>query len=138
MNRKILALALMMTVSGMAQAGEAIPVKPGLWEIKGTTTNPFTGSKSFSRTQCMTEDGFGPETMMKDVPEEACKVTSTVSGNTIDYDMDCQVQGQQMTGSGSITIDADTAQGQMTMRSTISGQTFEIKSSSSGKRIGDC
>jgi hypothetical protein len=76
--------------------------------------------------------------MMKDMPQEACDVTSAVSGNTLSYEMNCTLQGQQMTGSGSFTVNGDTAEGQMTMRSTVSGQTIEITSVSSGKRIGDC
>ena len=138
MNKFLSVLVSLFVIASIVQAADTLPIKPGLWEIKGTTTNPFSGSKSFSSEECMKEDSIGPGTMMKGMPENACEVNSNVSGNTITYDMHCSMQGQQMTGNGSFTVNGDTAQGEMTMRSSVSGQTFEMTSVSSGKRIGDC
>ena len=138
MKKIVTCIVSILALVNLTQAADTIPITPGLWEIKGTTTNPFSGSKTFSSQECMTENGIGPETMMKDMPSDACEVNTSVSGNTITYDMSCSMQGQQMTGNGSFTVNGDTAEGEMTMRSSISGQTFEITSISTGKRIGDC
>ena len=138
MSKIVTALVSLFTLITLVQAAETLPITPGLWEIKGTSTDPFSGSKSFTTRECMTEDGIGPDMMMKDMPKDACDVNSSVSGNTISYEINCSMQGQQMTGGGSFTINGDTAEGEMTLRSSISGQEFEISTVSSGKRVGDC
>jgi len=138
MNKIVSGLMSVFAIVTLAQAADTVPITPGLWEINSTSTNPFSGSKSYSGQECMTENVFDVSRMMKDMPEDACDVNTSVSGNTISYDMDCSMQGQQMTGNGTFTVNGDTAKGEMTMKSSISGQTFEMIMVSDAKRIGDC
>ena len=138
MNKIISATVSVFVIISIAHAADSVPITPGLWEIKGTTTNPFSGSKSYTNQECMTEDAFDPSRMMEDMPKDACELNSSVSGNTISYDMNCSMQGQQMTGNGTFTVNGDTAKGEMIMKSSISGQTFEMTMESNAKRIGDC
>ena len=138
MNKYVTGLISFLALISWTHAAETLPITPGLWEIKTTTTTPFSGSKDYSSRECMAEDSLSPNSMMKDMPADACEVDSSVSGNTITYNMNCAMQGQQMTGIGTFTVNGDTAKGEMTMSSSISGQKIEVTTTSTGKRIGDC
>jgi len=138
MNKIASGLCIVFAAVSLAHAADSVPITPGLWEINTTSTNPFSGSKSRTGQECMTEDVFEPSKMMADIPADACDVNTHVSGNTISYDMNCSMQGQQMTGNGTFTVNGDTAKGEMTMKSSISGQTFEMNMVSDASRIGDC
>ena len=138
MNRIVSVLISVFAFAMFVQAADSVPITPGLWEIKSTSSNPFSGPKSHTSRECMTEDTFDPRNMMEDMPKNACNVKTSFSGNVITYYMNCSVNGQQMTSNGTFTVNGDTAKGEMTMKSSISDQSFEMKMTSDAKRIGDC
>ena len=117
---------------------EKLPIKPGMWEVTTTTTNPMTGPRTYTKTECMTEFDYDPEEMMKGLPADACTANSAVLGNTLEYDMACNMGGGEFSGNGSFTVDGDTVNGEMKMNGSFSGQTMEMSMVSEGKRVGDC
>ena len=138
MNKIAIISLGMITIINTSQAADSLPITPGLWETTSTMDNPFLGSRTYTNQECMKEMKFDPKEMMEGMPADACEVNTKVSGNTMTYDMNCDMQGGQMTGNGSFTVNGDTVQGQMVMKSQISGQTIEMTMESNGKRIGDC
>lgn len=132
------ALISLFSVVTLVHAADSVPITPGLWEINSTSTNPFSGSKSHTKRECITETALDPVKMMADMPQDDCQTSTNVTGNTITYQMNCTISGQQMSGNGRFTVDGDSAKGEMTMESLISGQAFKMKTVSSGKRIGEC
>jgi len=138
MNKVAIIILGFSVMANSIQAAETLPIKPGLWEMTATTTNPFLGSRTHTSQECMKEFNFDPKEMMEGMPKDACEVNTNVSGNTMTYDMSCDMQGNQMTGNGTFTVDGDTAKGQMTMQSQVSGQNIEMTMVSEGKRVGDC
>ena len=138
MNKLTVAAISIFVSMTFVQAAETLPLTPGLWEIQGTTTNPFSGSRTYKSQECMSQLEFDPKEMMEGMPEDACEINTEVTGNTITYNMDCDMQGNQMIGNGSFTVNGDTANGEMTMQSSFSGQTVEMTMVSEAKRIGDC
>ncbi len=138
MNRIAIIFFAIMAVSKATQAAETLPITPGLWEVTATTTNPFLGTRTHTNQECMEDFKFDPKEMMEGMPKDACEVNTKVLGNTMTYDMSCDMQGNKMTGNGSFTVNGDTAKGEMVMKSQISGQNIEMTMVSEGKRIGDC
>jgi len=117
---------------------DTLPIKPGMWEVTTTTTNPLTGPRTYTKNECMTEFEYDPQEMMKGMPADACTVNSGVNGNTLNFDMDCDMAGGTFSGDGRFTVDGDTVDGQMQMQGSFSGQTMEMSMVSQGTRIGDC
>ena len=121
-------------------AADSLPIKPGLWEVTGTTSSPLFGSRTHTNQECMKEFKFDPKEMMEGMPKDACQVNTNLSGNTMTYDMSCDLGGEKMTGSGKFTVsdDGNTGKGEMVMKSQVQGQNIEMTMMSEGKRIGDC
>ncbi len=140
MNRMVTALLGVCMVMNLTHAADTLPITPGLWEITGTTTNPFLGSRTYTNQECMTEFKFDPKEMMEGMPKDACSVNTNLSGKTMSYDMQCNIDGGTMTGNGSFTVsgDGNSATGKMVMNGSFGGESMEMTVTSEGKRIGDC
>jgi len=116
---------------------DALKLKPGLWETTFEMTNPFTGTQSQTRTECLEENEFDPESMMG--PNDNCKVTqSKLKGNTLTFTMACNMDGGSGTMTGEYTTDGKTGSGKMTMTMSFGGQTMEMRSTTTARRLGDC
>lgn len=122
--------------TGLAHA-DSLPITPGLWEITSTRDNPMTGQQQTQTDQeCIVEDRFDPIARMGD---DGCQVTnSDLDGNTLTFDLSCNMQGGQGTMHGVYTIDGDRGEGEMTMQFSFGGQTMSMQNSSVARRIGDC
>lgn len=122
-----------------AFAADSIPVEPGQWQMTTTMTSPMSPQPRVSTaTQCMDKDEFSISDLMpKD--ESECTITeANVSGNTLTWTMQCEMQGGSGTGGGQFTSNGDSGSGEMHMNMQFQGQTFNMTNSWEGHRIGPC
>ena len=116
---------------------DSLPIESGLWSMTSTTTNPFTGTQTDTSQECVKEDEFNPKTFLKDM--EGCELTNNkVSGNQLDFTMQCNIQGMVGTVNGAFISDGDQASGQTVISVNMGGQSMQIQTEFSGNRIGDC
>ncbi len=137
MCRKKVFYILLILFSSLTMAGE-LEINPGLWETTITRTNPMTGKLiTETETECVKEKTFDPAKMMKEV--EGCKaVKNELSGNTLSFEMECNIEGGQSTISGEYSTDGKTGKGDMNITMNMAGMSMEMKMNWSGERIKDC
>ena len=120
-----------------AAQSDALPIHSGLWEITTTMNNPFTGAQTRTQQECVKEDTFDPESLMKDAQD--CRLNqSELKGDTLTFSMNCNMEGMQGSVSGRFQADGDSAEGHMNISFSVSGQTMEMQNEWRGKRLGDC
>lgn len=124
---------------GWAAGGDVVTINPGLWESTTTIENSFMGSMPpHTTTECVREREYDIQKLLSD--QGACTLTDTsVNGPTLSWTMSCKSEGgPSATGSGQITSHGDQVEGHMTMEMAMPGQTMQMKTSWTGRRIGDC
>jgi hypothetical protein len=140
----IAALAIM-TAAAFAQGAR----RDGKWEVTTTMEMPGMpagrGMPAMTTTQCITkEQAADPQKMYaQQAPQRGnqqndCKVTDVkTSGSTTTWAMKCTTP-QEMSGTGEVTYSENAYTSSMKMTMTRGGQTMEMTTKSTGKRVGDC
>jgi hypothetical protein len=138
---KFRATAVFLTVLSMGFAGASnaasLMIKPGMWETTMTTTSAMTGTTTRSISECRVEEEFDPTAMLEDA--KGCElVDNQLSGNTLTYTMNCDVDGGQGIMRGMYEINGDEGHGRMDMEFSFGGQSMVIENSFTARRLGDC
>lgn len=120
-------------------AADSIPVEPGMWETTMTMTSPmFPQPRVETTTECVDTSEFSINDLMPADESDCTIVESNVDGNTLSWKMQCQMQGGSGEGSGTFKSNGDNGTGEMYMKMTVQGQSFEMQNSWEGKRTGPC
>lgn len=138
MTTRSLMLVLIAFATTSTALAQGLPINPGLWETTVTRTDPMTGQPTTdSRQECVKSNEFDPRSLMQDV--EGCEVTDqSISGDTLTFTMACNHDGGTGTMQGQFQTDGETGTGQMSMSFSFGGQTMNMESNSTSKRLGDC
>lgn len=135
LKKLIAAFIILLALTSISFAGSVVNFKPGKWEI--TSKMEMPGGMNMppnTITQCMTKDDIVPQNTQ---PGQECVVTETKTfGNTVTWTMECKGQQGDMKGTGKMTYNGDTFEGEMVM--IMSMGNMKITSKMSGRRIGDC
>lgn len=138
-HRLVITCLIPLLFSTHVLANDAITINPGMWEITTRMTSPMSPSPRTQTSQeCITENLIRPSDL---APQESgeCQITQTkVSGNSLNWTMQCNTPGGKMSGEGQFTSHGNTGSGKMTMNMNIEGQSFSMQMSWEGKRTGDC
>lgn len=115
-----------------------LPINPGLWETTMTRTNFMaTEPVTETTTQCVKETSFDPGSMMKDA--QGCNlVEEELNGDTLNFRMECNIQGTQGTVEGTFQTDGQTGQGNMDMTINLGEMNMSMNMEWVAQRIGDC
>ncbi len=132
---RFLAVTVLLASPVLAEA-QGLPIEPGLWETTITQNNPFLGTKTETKQDCVQETEFDPRKMLEGA--EGCTMEQDISGNTLTFSMQCNNEDAAGSGSGKMTSNGDTGSGEMQMQWTAGGQTMSMEMEWNGKRIGDC
>ena len=140
-NTSTLPAALLLMV--LAVAGTRVTAAPdvrvGMWEttvqsvIEGMPMSP----PPMTHRACVTEQDLVPHT---ESPGQECNILEhSVSGNNVNWRIQCSHEGMTTSGTGRITYAGDRYQGtvEMTMQSAQMGS-MKMKQTMAGRRIGDC
>ena len=125
--------------TSLLSAADSIPVKPGMWETTMTMTSPmFPQPRVETVTECVEKTEFSVDDLMP-ADQSDCTITeSSVDGNTLNWKMQCQMQGGSGEGGGTFISNGDTGTGEMYMNMKMQGQSIEMQNSWKGKHIGPC
>ena len=114
-----------------------IDMNPGNWEITtamDTTGLPFSVPPMVD-SMCLTSYDLIPQSDNGEHGDD-CEITQTsVSGNTVSWDIECLTDEGKMTSSGSITYQGDSFTGKINIQMPEMGV---INQNVSGRRIGSC
>jgi len=136
---KPLVLSLVVAVaSPTAMAGDVVKVRPGLWESTITMESSIIpGMPPQTTRECIRESTYDIRKLMDGQGD--CTITGTSSeGSTLRWQLACDLDGQSMTGQGQMTSHGDRIEGYMSMKMSFQGQSMDMKTSWTGKRLGDC
>ena len=123
----------------IVSATDSIPVKPGMWEMTTTMTSPmFPQPRTSTATECMDKSEFSITDLMPTDQSECTITESNVSGNTLTWKMQCQMQGGSGEGGGTFESNGNSGSGEMYMNMEVQGQSFNMQNSWQGKHIGPC
>lgn len=135
----ILTTGALVFVSVSALA-EGIPVEPGLWKMTSTVNMPMLPQPRVTTvTECMDKS----EITMDEVGGEGMDPNCTfdmaqVDGNTMQWSVDCPVEGGTSHGEWQATSGGDTVTGEGSLTMSFQGQTMEMTMTWEGQRIGAC
>ncbi len=132
----LISLLVVLTLSVNVQA-DTPEMKPGKWSITTTTTVPMMGPMDHTVTSCFTKEELQPQDMMQQ--DGDCKLKNLkTSGSTVSWEIACNNQGGQFTGSASATTKSESLSGQMKMKMVMNGQTMNMETKWKGKYLGAC
>jgi hypothetical protein len=135
---KPLLIVILLSVSGAVFA-DTLRVNPGLWETKMTRTNPMGGDPVTDTTEsCVDIDTYDPKTVMVNI--EGCKVlNNTVTGNTVDFALQCDAPTGAVNASGKYeATSAEAGAGNMTVKMSMGPVKMDMSMNWTSHRIGDC
>lgn len=135
----LLTCTVLILTFNIVSAADSIPVKPGMWEMTTTMTSPmFPQPRVSTATECMEKSEFSITDLMPSDQSECTITESNVSGNTLTWKMQCQMQGGSGEGGGTFESNGNSGSGDMYMNMEVQGQSFNMQNSWQGKHIGPC
>ena len=130
--------SLLLLVANSANAID-MKVKPGKWEFVSTTTMAMLGApRTHTATQCLSESGVSPQTLMKDMAQGCELLDSETTKSSMSWKVKCQQEGGEMTGNGQVSSTGNTLEGGMNMKMSFNGQAMDMSVEWSGKHLGAC
>lgn len=103
-----------------------------------TRTGPFgAGPVTETTSKCVTETSFDPASMM-DSATGCSLAQNDIDGNTLTFEMACDMQGAQATMSGMYETDGQTGKGGMEVQVDAAGMDMSMEMSWTTRRAGDC
>ena len=88
-------------------------------------------------TACIEKGTYEPADMMEGA--EGCQINdSSVSGNTLSFDMTCSVQGSETSVKGSFFSDGDEGKGNMQMSMKMGEMAMEVSTEWTSRYVGPC
>lgn len=138
MKSKCLAVACALLVLPLSAGAAELKINPGMWETTMTRTNPLTGEPTTeTSTECVKQTSFDPSDMMKDA-KECDLVKDELNGDTLNFRMECNMQGSQATVDGMFQTDGRTGKGNMDMTMSMGEMNMTMNMNWTSKRVGDC
>ncbi|HID81509.1 MAG TPA: DUF3617 family protein [Chromatiales bacterium] len=129
----VVIMALLTGFSASAANADGLKINPGLWETKTITTNNMMGTSSTKSVQeCIRSNEFDP---VEDIQNDVCTTEKSMSGNTMNYEIICNLHGRAIEGNGVVTVEGDTMTDNRLILNGVPGG-VSIKSES--RRIGEC
>jgi hypothetical protein len=115
---------------------DSLPLKPGLWKTTTMTTSPM-GTQTKTSSQCLKDKFFDPRKSLADA--DGCEVTnSKLSGDTLNFTMECRMDVGKATMNGRYTSKGDTGSGTIKINMSFGGQVMSSETQMQAERVGDC
>jgi hypothetical protein len=139
MKRRIALLAVLVIVSSPVLA-EGIPVEPGQWEITTTMTMPMLPApQTMTVEECFKDEIMDMDDMATDDLDPNCVFDlGQVDDTSMQWTIDCPVEGGTMHAEWVATSGGDTVEGEGKMTMSVAGQTMDMQMNWTGKRVGEC
>lgn len=126
-------------LSTAAMAEDSIPVVPGQYKVKSTTTSNLSPEpKTQTEEHCIPIDKFTPSMALPDATCTASNVKK--SSNVLTFDIKCPGNDQRppMSAKSEVVTTKSSLNIKMDIVNTFEDKVYSVNSLSEGKRIGDC
>jgi len=135
----IVSFVILISVSASRAADNSIPVVPGQYSVKTTTSSNLSPElKSVTEEHCIPIDKFTPSMALPDTTCTASNVKK--SSNVLTFDFKCPGNEERppMTSKTEVVTTKSTLKIKMDIVNTFDDKIYSVNSLSEGKRIGDC
>ena len=131
--------ALTFPISQANAATESVPFNAGKWEVISKASMPMMPQPIVNKSvECIHEKTISADHFAKQ-SRGNCKATDVrVNGKNIQWNMNCSVEGNLLTGYGDMQVDDTRIKGKATISMSMQGMTMEMQTSWTGKRLGEC
>ncbi len=135
----VLALLLFAMMESVAAEMEVPDVKEGMWEITSQMEMPGMpmAVPSVISKQCYTKQSMKPENILRN--NHCTMQKMDLRDNSVSWQMRCQQQGMQMTGTGNIDYQHTSFSGNFNMKMSGANQpAMQMNTRLKGRYIGPC
>jgi len=134
------AAVITIITSGTTYANE-LKINPGLWKTKTSTSMPFTDKPMVQENEeCISvgDSVITIDKIKKDTKGECKPLDSSFKGDTLTIVMSCKSDGVESMVNGKVVASGNTNKGEMNFNMKVNGQSYDMKMSWEGQRIGEC
>ena len=135
----IVSFVILISVSASRAADNSIPVVPGQYSVKTTTSSNLSPEpKTQTEEHCIPIDKFTPSMALPDTTCTASNVKK--SSNVLTFDIKCPGNDERppMSSKTEVVTTKSTLNIKMDIVNTFEDKVYSVNSLSEGKRIGDC
>jgi hypothetical protein len=137
MRKNLLAMLALLPLA-TAQA-DTMELKPGLWEVSSTTTMPMSSTPTKRvDSECVKEGKVFDPMEMAEGMDNCQMVENKRTGNTLNFRMNCTMEGNPTTAVGKLFTDGKTSSMDMDFVFKMGGMEMKMTMKSTGVRVGDC
>ena len=121
-------------------ASAALPIQPGLWELRVTTTVARQAAPAESSRECLSQQDIDHPTRTLPKPAADCSISNIESsGNRLTYDMACKQETYLNRGRMELVVGGTHYDGMADMKISAPGKTdTPMTVMVNARRIGDC
>ena len=125
---------------GSAAAFAALPMQPGLWELRVTTTIAKQAAPAETARECLSQQDIDHPTRALPKPAADCSISNlTTNGNRVTYDLSCKQDQVVNRGRTELIVSGTNYDGMADMKLNAPGKVeTPMTAMLNAKRIGDC
>ena len=121
-------------------ASAALPIQPGLWELRVTTTVARQAAPAETSRECLSQQDIDHPTRTLPKPAADCSISNIeTNGNRVTYDLSCKQDQVVSRGRTELVMGSASYDGMADMKLSAPGRVeTPMTSMLNARRIGDC
>lgn len=130
--KKVFYTLILLAILSISAYSKQLDIKEGNWSWSVSMEMMGMVMPATTYNDCITKEDLVPQEKQQ---AEGCKVIkNSISGNTVNWKVECQGENGKSTSTGKITYTNTTAKGEI----VVNAQGMNMKSKMNGKYIGSC
>ena len=125
---------------GPSVASAALPMQPGMWELRVTTTVAKRAAPAETSRECLSQQDIDHPTRTLPKPAADCSISNIeANGNRVTYDLSCKQDQVVSRGRTELVMGSASYDGMADMKLSAPGRVeTPMTSMLNARRIGDC
>jgi hypothetical protein len=125
---------------GPAAAFAALPMQPGLWELRVTTTIAKQAAPAETARECLSQQDIDHPTRTLPKPTADCSISNIeTNGNRVAYDLSCKKDDVASRGRTELVVGSTSYDGMADLKLTAPGKVeTPMTAMLNARRVGDC
>jgi hypothetical protein len=121
-------------------ASAALPMQPGMWELRVTTTVAKQAAPAESTRECLSQQDIDHPTRTLPKPAADCSISNlATTGNRVAYDLSCKKNDVVSSGRTELVVGSTSYDGIANLKLNAPGKVeTPMTAMLNAKRIGDC
>ena len=123
-----------------AAAFAALPMQPGLWELRVTTTIAKQAAPAETSRECLSQQDIDHPTRTLPKPAAECSISNIeTNGNRVAYDLSCKKDDVASRGRAELVVGSTSYDGMADLKLAAPGNAeTPMTAMLNARRVGDC